>query len=212
MTKRTGEVRLAVLVSGRGSNLGAILRAIDRGYITNAAVAVVISNRPDVRALRVAESHGVRTEILVPRKEETRETYDARLLTALNAAGVDAKDGVVLLAGFMRLLSPGFVAFYRNRILNIHPSLLPAFPGLEAQKQALDHGAKVSGCTVHFVVPEVDAGPIILQRSVEVKEGDTVEALSARILRQEHLLYPRAVKLFVEGKLRITGKRVVIGD
>ncbi len=175
-------------------------------------MAIVISNKPDVRALRVAESHGVKTEVLVPHKEETREIYDGRLLVALKAAGVDSKNGVVLLAGFMRLLSPGFVAFYKNRILNIHPSLLPAFPGLDAQKQALDHGAKVTGCTVHFVVPEVDAGPIVLQRSVEVKEGDTVETLSARILRQEHLLYPRAVKLFVEGKLSISGNRVVIGD
>ena len=205
-------MRVAVLVSGRGSNLDAILRAVKSRYIRNAVVSVVVSNKPGVRALRVAKRHCVETEVVAAEKGEERAAYDSRLLESLKLHGVDRENGLVLLAGFMRLLSPEFVRFYQGRILNIHPSLLPAFPGLDAQKQALDHGAKVSGCTVHFVVPEVDAGPIILQRAVKVREGDTVEALSSRILRQEHKLYPLAVKLFVEGKLSMNGRSVVIGS
>jgi len=199
-------------VSGRGSNLDAILRAVKRGYIRDAIVSVVISNKPGVRALAVAKRYGVDTEVIAAVKAEERAAYDSRLLNSLKLRGVGSENGLVLLAGFMRLLSPEFVKFYQGRILNIHPSLLPAFPGLDAQKQALDHGAKVAGCTVHFVVPEVDAGPIILQRAVEVKEGDTVDTLSSRILRQEHRLYPLAVKLFVEGKLSVNGRSVVIGS
>ena len=172
----------------------------------------MISNRPGVRALGVARRYGVETEVISPQREEDRRAYDARLLDSLKARGVDAANGLVLLAGFMRLLSPDFVRFYQGRILNIHPSLLPAFPGLDAQKQALDHGVKIAGCTVHFVVPEVDAGPIVLQRAVEVKDGDTVATLSSRILRQEHRAYPEAVKLFVEGKLSVNGRRVVISS
>ena len=148
--------------------------------------------------------------MIIGQEREERAHYDSRLSESLKRRGVDPLHGLVLLAGFMRLLSPGFVNLYDGRILNIHPSLLPSFPGLEAQKQALDHGVKVSGCTVHFVVPEVDAGPIILQRAVRVKEGDTVEALSHRILRQEHRIYPLAVKLFVEGKIRMNGRKVVV--
>ena len=139
-----------------------------------------------------------------------REAYDARLAEALMGHGVEPATGLVLLAGYMRLLTPGFVARFDGRILNIHPSLLPAFPGLDAQQQALDRGVKVTGCTVHFVVPEVDAGPIVLQRAVEVLEGDSVETLSSRILKQEHIIYPAAVKLFVEGKLTIEGRLVRI--
>ncbi len=199
-------------MSGRGSNLDAILRAVKRGYIRDAIVSVVISNKPGVRALAVAKRYGVDTEVIAAVKAEERAAYDSRLLNSLKLRGVGSENGLVLLAGFMRLLSPEFVKFYQGRILNIHPSLLPAFPGLDAQKQALDHGAKVAGCTVHFVVPEVDAGPIILQRAVEVKEGDTVDTLSTRILRQEHRLYPLAVKLFVEGKLSVNGRSVVIGS
>ena len=199
-------------MSGRGSNLDAILRAVKRGYIRDAIVSVVISNKPGVRALAVAKRYGVDTEVIAAVKAEERAAYDSRLLNSLKLRGVGSENGLVLLAGFMRLLSPEFVKFYQGRILNIHPSLLPAFPGLDAQKQALDHGAKVAGCTVHFVVPEVDAGPIILQRAVEVKEGDTVDTLSSRILRQEHRLYPLAVKLFVEGKLSVNGRSVVIGS
>ncbi len=141
-----------------------------------------------------------------------RAAYDSRLLESLKDHGVVPGRGLVLLAGFMRLLSPEFVTAFGGRILNIHPSLLPSFPGLDAQAQALAHGVKVSGCTVHFVSPELDAGPIVLQEAVEVKEGDTVESLSRRILRREHVIYPRAVKLFVEGKLSIQGRRVKISE
>jgi phosphoribosylglycinamide formyltransferase 1 len=185
---------------------------LKRGYILNAVVSLVVSNKPDARALKVARRYGVETEVIAAKKDEDRRTYDSRLLRSLKDRGVDSRNGLVLLAGFMRLLSPEFVEYYRGRILNVHPSLLPSFPGLEAQKQALEHGAKVAGCTVHFVVPEVDAGPIILQRAVDVKQGDTVEKLSSRILRQEHRLYPMAVKLFVEGKLRMNGRSVGISS
>jgi len=200
-----------VLVSGRGSNLEAILRAVKSGYINNATVAVVISNKPGVRALDIASRYGVDTQVIEVAGME-RATYDRQVLRVLLDHGVDSKNGLVMLAGFMRLLSAEFVEFYRDRIMNIHPSLLPAFTGLDAQKQALDHGVKVSGCTVHFVVPDLDAGPIILQRAVEVRDDDTVDTLSARILRHEHAIYPLAAKLFVEGKLNITGRRVTIED
>lgn len=201
---------MGVLVSGRGSNLESILKALRKGEIKGADVSVVISNKPGVRALRIAEKFAVRTAVLPPKNGEERSSYDSRLREALLVSGVDQRDGLVLLAGFMRLLSPEFVKYYEGRIMNIHPSLLPSFPGLDAQKQALEHGAKVAGCTVHFVVPAVDAGPIILQRAVPVKAGDTVETLSARILEQEHRVYPLAVKLFVEGKLSIKGRSVVV--
>jgi phosphoribosylglycinamide formyltransferase-1 len=201
--------RIGVLVSGRGSNLEAILAAIHRGRIRGAKVAVVISNKGGVRALSVAERYGVPSEVIESKGRE-RDEYDRILVEALGRRGVSPSSGLVLLAGYMRLLTPEFVSRFSGRILNIHPSLLPSFPGLEAQRQALEYGVKTSGCTVHFVVPEVDSGPIVVQRAVEVREGDTVEALSSRILRQEHLAYPLAVKLFVEGKLRVKGRSVTI--
>lgn len=169
----------------------------------------MISNKPGVRALDIAKRFGVRTEV-IPVEGLDRVSYDRKVLESLRAHGVEAGSGLVLLAGFMRLLSPEFVETFRGRMLNVHPSLLPSFPGLEAQKQALDYGAKVAGCTVHFVVPEMDAGPIVLQAAVKVREGDTPETLSARILRREHIIYPLAVKLFVEGKLSLEGRRVRI--
>jgi phosphoribosylglycinamide formyltransferase-1 len=200
---------IGVLVSGRGSNLEAILRAIERGSIKGARVAVVISNDPTARALSVARRHGV--EVLAPdSKGIPREEYDAKLAEVLRSHGVGPESGLVLLAGFMRILSKQFVEAYKGRMMNIHPALLPAFPGLRAQQQAISHGVKVSGCTVHFVVPEVDAGPIIVQKSVPVKDDDDEESLSARILRQEHKMYPLAVKLFVEGRLRIEGRKVIV--
>lgn len=202
-------LKLGVLVSGRGTNLEAILSAIDGGKIPGAEVAVVISNRPGVRALEVAAKHGVPSEV-IEGTALTRSQHDLRVMDSLRMHDVVPGNGLVLLAGYMRLLGSDFVAAYRHRIMNVHPSLLPAFPGLEAQKQALDYGVKVAGCTVHFVVPEVDAGPIILQKAVEVRDGDTPESLSERILQEEHVLYPLAVKLFVEGKLTITGRKVTI--
>ncbi len=170
---------------------------------------MVISNRPGVRALSVARRYGVPTEV-IPSRCVDRGSYDATLVESLRRHGVEPGRGLVLLAGFMRLLSADFVRSFEGRLINIHPSLLPSFPGLEAQKQALGYGVKVAGCTVHFVVPEVDAGPVILQEAVRVREDDTEETLSRRILRREHVLYPRAVKLFVEGKLTIEGRRVKI--
>ena len=170
---------------------------------------MVVCNKPGARALEVARRYGVATE-LVEAPGLERSAYDERLAGILISHGVEPGSGLVLLAGYMRLLTAGFVSRFSGRILNIHPSLLPSFPGLDAQRQALDHGAKVTGCTVHFVVPEVDAGPIVLQRAVDVAEGDSVESLSARILEQEHAIYPLAVKLFVEGKLSIMGRKVTI--
>ena len=172
-------------------------------------MVVVISNDPAARALRVARSHGVKAVVLES-KGIPREEYDARLAEVLRKEGVEPGKGLVLLAGFMRILSPHFVETYHGRVMNIHPSLLPSFPGVRAQQQALTHGVKVSGCTVHFVVPEVDAGPIIVQKAVPVKEDDDEESLSSRILRQEHRLYPLAVKLFAGGRLRTDGRKVTI--
>lgn len=202
-------LRIGVLVSGRGSNLDAILRAIERGYIKRARMAVVISNDPTAKALSVARRYGVKA-LALESKGIPREEYDAKLAEVLRSHGVGPESGLVLLAGFMRILSKGFVEAYHGRMMNIHPSLLPSFPGMRAQQQALLHGVKVAGCTVHFVIPEVDAGPIIVQKSVPVKDDDDEESLSARILRQEHRMYPLAVKLFAEGRLRLEGRRVTV--
>ncbi len=190
----------------------AILRAVESGKIRGARVAVVVSDRRGAKALELARSHGIRAVWLDPEGAAGRLDYDAKLLATLKDEGVTPSGGLVVLAGFMRVLSPGFVDSYRGRIINIHPALLPSFPGLRAQQQALDYGVKVSGCTVHFVVPQVDSGPIILQSAVIVEPGDTIETLSARILRQEHRIYPLAVKLFLEGRLKIEGRRVVISE
>ena len=204
-------VPIAVLVSGRGSNLEAILEAIDKKYITNGAVKVVISNRPDAPALDIARKHNVPAKILddhgLPKKSWE---YDQRTIRLLQEHGVKPQDGLILLSGYFRILTPEFVGLYERRILNIHPALLPAFPGLNAQKQALDHGAKVTGCTVHFVDKGVDTGPIILQTPVPVRDDDTVETLSQRILREEHRLYPEAVRLFTDGMLTVKERRVLL--
>jgi phosphoribosylglycinamide formyltransferase 1 len=200
-------LNIGVLVSGRGSNLEAILAEIEKGTIKGSSVRVVISNDPTARALEVAARHGVKG---VPLMQEgySRDAYDEAIAAVLARNGVGPTDGLVLLAGYMKILSKRFVDLYQGRILNIHPSLLPAFPGLNAQRQALEYGAKVAGCTVHFVVPELDSGPIIIQRAVPVREGDDEETLSSRILRQEHRAYPSAVRLFVEGRLRLEGRVV----
>ena len=204
-------VPIAVLVSGRGSNLEAILEAIDKKYITNGAVKVVISNKPDAPALDIARKHNVPAKILddhgLPKKSWE---YDQRTIRLLQEHGVKPQDGLILLSGYFRILTPEFVGLYERRILNIHPALLPAFPGLNAQKQALDHGAKVTGCTVHFVDKGVDTGPIILQTPVPVRDDDTVETLSQRILREEHRLYPEAVRLFTDGRLTVKERRVLL--
>jgi len=201
---------LGILVSGRGSNMLAIIRSIERGRIRGAKVAVVISDKEDAKALESARKHGLHAVWVDPAGAASRSDYDEKLLSVLGESGVTPSGGLVVLAGFMRLLSPQFVGSFGGRIMNIHPALLPSFPGLRASRQALEYGVKVSGCTVHFVVPEVDSGPVILQRAVKVEDGDTPDTLSARILRQEHQIYPLAIKLFVEGRLKIEGRRVVV--
>jgi phosphoribosylglycinamide formyltransferase 1 len=202
--------KLGILVSGRGSNMLSIIRSVENGRVKGAQVSVVISDRKDAKALETARGHGIRSVWVDPAGASSRADYDSKLLATLRESGVTPEAGLVLLAGFMRLLSPSFVDAFRGRMMNIHPALLPSFPGMRAQQQALEHGVKVSGCTVHFVVPEVDSGPIIVQRAVKVEEGDTPESLAERILRQEHIAYPLAVKLFVEGRLKIEGRRVVV--
>lgn len=196
---------IGVLVSGRGSNLQAILEACARPRFP-AHVAVVISDRERAVALERARAAGVEALWINPKDFADREAFDRALVQELNARGV----GLVCSAGFMRILSPVYVRAFAGRSLNIHPSLLPAFPGLHAQRQALDHGAKVAGATVHFTDEGMDSGPIVLQAAVPVEPGDTEETLSARILLQEHRLYPEAIRLFAEGRLRIEGRRVIV--
>jgi phosphoribosylglycinamide formyltransferase-1 len=196
--------RLGILISSRGSNLEAISNQIEDGEI-DAEIAVVISSRPDAWGLHTARERGLRT-VSIPSKGLDREVYDQLLLQELQACQVD----LVCLAGFMRLLSAGFIRQFPNRILNIHPSLLPAFPGLDAQHQALEHGVKVTGCTVHFVDEELDAGPIVIQAAVPVLADDDVEVLSERILKQEHRIYSEALRIVLGGRFRIEGRRVIV--
>jgi len=198
-------VNVAVLISGRGSNLGALIAAGRRGDLGPARIAVVVSNRADADGLRVAQADGVDTLVIPHGDYPSREAYDAALVEALRKRDVR----LVCLAGFMRLVSAVLCDAFPNAVLNIHPSLLPAFPGAGAQRQALEHGARVTGATVHFVTPELDAGPIVCQEVVPVTDTDTVETLSARILAVEHRLYPHAVRLVAEGGWRIAGRRVV---
>lgn len=196
--------RLGVLVSGRGSNLQAILDAIGEGRL-DATVAVVISNKAGAYGLERARAAGIATAVLSHRDYASREDYDRALVAELRARDV----GLVCLAGFMRLLTPAFVDAFPDAILNIHPSLLPAFPGLDAQRQAVEHGVRVSGVTVHFVNADLDAGPIVMQAPVPVLADDTPETLAARILPEEHRLYPEAIRLVLDGGWRIDGRRLV---
>lgn len=199
-----------MLISGRGSNMKAILSEIKAGKIKNVRPSVVISNNPDASGLRVA-SETFRIPIKVVLSNATKGwDYDQRIVSVLNEHEVTPKSGLVCLAGFMRIISPEFVRLYKHRIMNIHPGLLPSFPGLHAQKQAIEYGVKVAGCTVHFVDEGVDSGPIILQKAVGVLDSDSEETLSSRILREEHKLYPLSVKLFVEGKIEVKGRKVFI--
>jgi phosphoribosylglycinamide formyltransferase-1 len=197
--------RLGVLISGRGSNLLAILDRI-RSRALRAEVAVVLCNEPGGARSAAARRRGIEVVVIDHRASPTREEHDAAMAEALERRGV----ALVCLAGYMRLLSPWFIRRFAGRILNIHPSLLPAFPGTGAQAAALRHGVRVSGCTVHYVNEELDAGPILLQVPVEVKDGDTAESLAARILKEEHRLYSRAIALHLDGRLRIEGRRVSV--
>jgi phosphoribosylglycinamide formyltransferase-1 len=195
--------RLGILLSGRGSNFEAIAENVRRGRL-NAEIAAVISNRAEARGIEIARERGL-PAVVVPSKGVPREEYDGRLLAELQNHGVE----LVCLAGFMRLLTAGFCRAFPLRAMNIHPSLLPAFPGIDAQKQALEHGVKISGCTVHFVDEQLDAGPIILQSTVPVLDDDTEETLAARILVEEHSIYTQAIALILSGRWRIVGRRVV---
>ena len=196
--------RIGVLLSGRGSNFEALADSVAAGRIPNADIAVVISNREGAPGIERAATRGIPAKV-IPSKGLEREAYDKQVAAVLQEYKVD----LVCLAGYMRLLSPFFVAAYRGRILNIHPSLLPSFPGLEAQRQALEFGARFSGCTVHFVDENLDAGPIILQAVVPILDDDTPESLAARILKEEHRIYTEAVNLVLEGRTRIEGRRVI---
>lgn len=196
--------KLGILVSGRGSNFVAIADNIKSGKLA-AEIAIVISNRPDAPAIAEAKKRGIRCEVIISKGKE-REAHDAEVIAALKNAGVE----LVCLAGYMRLLSPAFVRAFPHKILNIHPSLLPAFPGLDAQKQALEYGAKVTGCTVHFVDDELDHGPIIVQRTVPVLDSDDEATLSARILEQEHIAYSEAIAKVLSGACEIEGRCVKV--
>jgi phosphoribosylglycinamide formyltransferase-1 len=196
--------RLAILISGRGSNFEAIAANVARGTIP-AEIAVVVSNRPDAPGLETARRLGIHS-VAIPSKGLDREVYDRLVLDELDRHQVD----LVCLAGFMRLLSAQFVRHFPQRILNIHPSLLPAFQGLDAQSQAIEHGVKISGCTVHFVDEHLDAGPIVLQAAVPVLDTDTVETLAARILAEEHRIYSEAIRIVLAGNYGIVGRRVIL--
>jgi len=199
--------RLGILLSGRGSNFLALQRAVAAGELP-AEIALVVSNEPDAAGLARAREAGLPAAAIPHRGEPDRAGHEANVLAALAAAGVEW----VCLAGYMRLLSPDFVRRYPRRILNVHPSLLPAFPGLEAQRQALEHGVRVSGCTVHLVDEGLDSGPIVVQRAVPVRDGDSAETLAARILEQEHLAYPEALRRLLTERWELVGRRLVFAS
>ena len=207
--KRTTPLRVAVLASGRGSNLQALIDGIEAGQV-QASIVAVISNKKDAVALERARKHGIRDLFVDPKpfagQPDSREAYDRALLAMLQQHDVE----LVLLAGYMKIVTSVLVNAYANRMMNIHPSLLPSFPGLDVQKKAIEWGCKLAGCTVHFVTEGIDEGPIILQAAVPILDNDTPETLAARILVQEHKLYPRAVELYAEGRVRVEGRRVLI--
>jgi len=196
---------LGVLVSGRGSNLEAIIRAIEEGRLP-ARINLVLSNKKEARALNIAVQHGLPAEFVDPKAYPDRESYDLALATRLKEAGVE----LVVLAGFMRILSPAFLEQFPLKVINIHPALLPAFPGVEAQRQAIEYGVKIAGCTVHFVDAGVDTGPIIAQAAVPVEDNDTPETLAKRILEQEHRLLPEVIRWIAEGRVTVKGRRVYV--
>jgi len=196
--------RIGVLLSGRGSNFVALAESVSAGRIPNAEIAIVVSNREGAPGIDKAKERGIPTRV-IPSKGLERETYDRQVVAVLREQKVD----LICLAGYMRLLSQYFVASFPNRILNIHPSLLPSFPGLESQRQALEYGVKFAGCTVHFVDENLDAGPIVLQAAIPVRDEDTETSLAERILAEEHRIYTEAVNIVLEGQYRVTGRRIV---
>ncbi|HUU48397.1 MAG TPA: phosphoribosylglycinamide formyltransferase [Nitrosopumilaceae archaeon] len=203
-------LNLGILISGRGSNMEAILKTIETKKIP-IKPSIIISNNSNAKGLKIAQKFGVKTEVIESKGfKGNRAEYDKRIISVLQKNGVTQKNGLVCLAGFMRIISPEFVKKYKNKIINIHPALLPSFPGLDAQKQALSSGAKYSGCTVHFVDSGVDTGPIILQKIVKIVDDDTEETLAKRILQKEHQAYPEAVRLFAENKIKVMGRKTKI--
>ncbi len=202
--------KLAILISGRGSNMEAILKSIKRKKIP-IVPAVIISNKPNAAGLKIAQRLGVKTEVVESSGfKGERWDYDKKIVVVLEKYAVTPKNGLVCLAGFMRIISPQFIRKYKNHIMNIHPALLPSFPGLHAQRQTVEYGSKFSGCTVHFVEDGIDTGPIIIQDVVKVKDDDTEESLSKRILAKEHKIYPEAVRLYAKGKIKVSGRRTII--
>ena len=197
-------MKLGILISGRGSNMSAIVEAVQSGALPQAEVAVVISDKTSAAGLEKAKARGIET-VIVTRQGRSREEHDAEIINELKRRGVE----LVCLAGYMRLLSSDFVRAFPDRIVNIHPSLLPAFPGLDAQRQAIEYGVKLAGCTVHFVDEHLDHGAIILQKAVEVADADTAETLSAKILAHEHALYVEALKRITAGRIRLAGRKVI---
>ncbi len=198
-------INIGVLVSGRGTNLQAIIEAVKEGKIEG-RISIVISDNRDAFALKRAKQNNIETEYINFKSFKNREDYDTKIMECLSKKNVD----LVVLAGYMRIISPYLIKMYKNRIMNIHPALLPSFPGLHAQRQAVEYGVKISGCTVHFVNEGIDSGPVILQKAVEVKDKDTEKSLAERILKEEHQIYPRAIQLFCQGRLIIKGRKVFI--
>lgn len=203
-------INLGILISGRGSNMESILNHLNENKITDICPKIIISSKPEAEGLKKAAEFGVPTRV-VSNNSKGRE-YDSEIINVLQEYNVTPENGLVCLAGYMRLLSPEFVKKYKMKILNIHPSLLPSFPGLNSQKKALDYGVKITGCTVHFVDEGLDSGPIIAQKQVTVLDNDTYETLSDRILEQEHTLYPYCVQLFSENRISIQGRKVIVSS
>lgn len=201
-------INTAVFISGRGSNFLALLKNIEKGVLKNCHIAVVFSNNPNAKGLEYAEKAGIKTIVIPSKNRSDRIEYDREIINALAEYNID----LICLAGYMRIITEELVEAYKNRIINIHPALLPAFPGLHAQKQALDYGVKVTGCTVHFVDGGMDTGPVILQKTVPVYDNDTEDTLSARILEQEHIAYSEALSLYAAGRLQVSGRKVEVVD
>lgn len=199
-------MKVAVLISGRGSNLKSILEAEKKNLLGEAEVAAIISDNPLAHGLKYAKEYKKQSVIIDFSKFKSKNDFEQKLISVLENAQIE----LIVLAGFMRILSPAFIDLFRNKIINIHPSLLPSFPGLNAQKQAFDFGVKISGCTVHFVTEEIDAGPIILQKAIEIENDDTEESISSKILSWEHILLPQAIKLFSEKKMILRNNKVKV--
>lgn len=201
-------INIAVFISGRGSNFLALLKNIEKGVLKNCQIAVVFSNNPNAKGLEYAAEAGIKTIVIPSKNRSDRAEYDKEIINALSEYNID----LICLAGYMRIVTHELVDAYKNRIINIHPALLPSFPGLHAQKQAIDYGVKVSGCTVHFVDGGMDTGPVILQKTVPVYDNDTEDTLSERILEQEHTAYSEAVALYAAGRLKVSGRKVEVLD